>query len=79
MSDIEKKTSGPNSGYWQDVENKVLDPKDLNKEFSDQEFDSFSITKSRRSFLKIMGFSVSALPLSGCIKIPVKKALPILQ
>lgn len=66
-------------GYWQDVENKVLDPKTLNQEFSDAEFDSFSVTKSRRSFLKIMGFSVSALPLTGCIKIPVKKALPYLH
>lgn len=66
-------------GYWQDVENKVLDPKDLKKEFQDGEFDSFSVEKSRRSFLKIMGFSVTALPLTGCIKIPVKKALPYLH
>jgi Fe-S-cluster-containing dehydrogenase component/anaerobic selenocysteine-containing dehydrogenase len=67
------------SEYWQDVENKVLDPKTLSQEFPDGEFDSFSITKSRRSFLKIMGFSVTALPLTGCIKIPVKKAIPYLQ
>lgn len=66
-------------GYWQDVENKVQDPETLNKEFQDGEFDSFSVEKSRRSFLKIMGFSVTALPLTGCIKIPVKKALPYLQ
>lgn len=66
-------------GYWQDVENKVLDPKTLKQEFVDGEFDSFSISKNRRSFLKIMGFSVSALPLTGCIKIPVRKALPYLQ
>ena len=66
-------------GYWQDVENKVLDPKDLSQEFSENEFDSFSVKKSRRSFLKIMGYSVTALPLTGCIKIPVKKALPYLN
>jgi molybdopterin-containing oxidoreductase family iron-sulfur binding subunit len=66
-------------GYWQDVENKVLDPKDLSNEFTEDEFDSFSVKKSRRSFLKIMGYSVTALPLAGCIKIPVKKALPYLN
>jgi molybdopterin-containing oxidoreductase family iron-sulfur binding subunit len=66
-------------GYWQDVENKVLDPKATDKEFADGEFDSFSVEKSRRSFLKIMGFSVTALPLAGCVKIPVKKAIPYLM
>lgn len=65
-------------GYWQDVENKILDPKTLSQEFSDGEFDSFSVAKSRRSFLKIMGFSVTALPLTGCIKIPVRNAVPYL-
>jgi len=65
--------------YWQDVENKVLDPKDLAKEFKDDEFDSFSVTKSRRNFLKIMGFTVSTMPLAGCIKIPVRKAIPYLN
>lgn len=67
------------SGYWQDVENKVLDKKFLSQEFADDEFDSFSVKKNRRSFLKIMGFSVSALPLTGCIKIPVRKALPYIN
>lgn len=66
-------------GYWQDVENKVLDPKVADKEFADGEFDSFSVEKSRRSFLKIMGFSVTALPLTGCVKIPVRKAIPYLM
>lgn len=66
-------------GYWQDVENKVLSKKELTQEFSDNEFDSFSVQKTRRNFLKIMGFSVSALPLTGCIKIPVRKALPYLN
>ena len=84
MSKIETKGTGPadaskTEGYWQDVENKVLDPEALNKEFPDGEFDSFSVEKSRRSFLKIMGFSVTALPLTGCIKIPVRKAIPYLH
>jgi len=86
MSNLEKDKScgtscgcGPESTpYWQDVENKVLDKKFLSQEFSDDEFESFSVQKNRRSFLKIMGFSVAALPLTGCIKIPVKKALPYL-
>ncbi len=87
MSDVENnKTCGTScgcgtqvDGYWQDVENKVLDSKSLKQEFADNEFDSFSVQKTRRNFLKIMGFSVSALPLTGCVKIPVKKALPYLN
>ena len=65
--------------YWQDVENKVLDPQELSQEFKSDEFDSFSVTKTRRNFLKIMGFSFTALPMTGCIKIPVRKALPYLK
>ncbi|MBT3235483.1 MAG: 4Fe-4S dicluster domain-containing protein [Bdellovibrionales bacterium] len=34
--------------------------------------------QSRRSFLKSMGFSLSALPLASCMPIPVKKAIPYL-
>ncbi len=64
------------TGYWQDVEKKTLDPAVLKAEFKEGEFDSMSVEKSRRNFLKIMGFSVSALPLASCIKVPVKKALP---
>lgn len=65
--------------YWQDVENKVLDPQHLRQEFKDDEFDSFSVTKTRRNFLKIMGFTVSTMPMAGCIKIPVRKAIPYLN
>ncbi len=65
--------------YWQDVENKVLDPAVLKAEFPEGEYEAMSSMKNRRSFLKIMGFSVSALPLTGCVKIPVKKALPYLN
>jgi Fe-S-cluster-containing dehydrogenase component len=67
-----------NNKYWQDVENKVLPAEVLKQEFAADEFDSFSVQKSRRSFLKIMGFSVTALPLAGC-KIPVRKAVPYLK
>ena len=67
------------TGYWQDVEEKVQDTENLGNEFPKDEFDSFSVEKSRRSFLKIMGFSVSALPLASCIRVPVKKALPYLK
>lgn len=64
-------------GYWQDVEQKVQDPEVLKQEFQDGDFDTMTVEKSRRSFLKIMGFSVSALPLASCnFRVPVKKALP---
>lgn len=65
--------------YWQDVSNKTLSPEVLKQEFAEETFDSFSIKKSRRNFLKIMGFSVTALPMTGCIKIPVRKAMPYLN
>ena len=73
-----QKSEDQKDAYWQDVENKVLDPKALSNEFAEDEFDSFSVKKTRRNFLKIMGFSVTALPLTGCIKIPVRKAVPYL-
>lgn len=87
MSDINKENNcgtgcgcvDPAPRYWQDVENKVLDKSFLTQEFPQDEFESFSVQKNRRSFLKIMGFSVAALPLTSCIKIPVRKALPYLN
>lgn len=82
MSNLEKESCGSGCGckpstpdYWQDVENKVVSKAEL-MEFPEGEFDNFSVKKTRRNFLKIMGYSVSALPLTGCIKIPVRKALP---
>jgi Fe-S-cluster-containing dehydrogenase component/anaerobic selenocysteine-containing dehydrogenase len=85
MSDMEKENCGSGCGcgptsnkYWQDVENKQLPQEQLNNEFADGEFDSFSIQKNRRSFLKLMGFSLGALPLTGC-KIPVRSAVPYLK
>ncbi len=69
-----------NTTYWQDVENKVLDPEHLKSEFGEGElqFDIGSIKKDRRSFLKVMGFSFTAIPLASCMRIPVKKAIPYL-
>lgn len=82
MSNQEKESCGSSCGchpapteYWQDVENKVVSKAEL-MEFPEGEFDNFSVKKTRRNFLKIMGYSVSALPLTGCIKIPVRKAMP---
>ena len=49
--DIYKTAEPTKDQYWQDVENKVLDPKVLSNEFSQEEFDSFSVKKNRRSFL----------------------------
>lgn len=78
MSDINNKNEKlETKGYWQNVEDKT--PVEVTtQEFPEGEFDSFSVKKDRRSFLKIMGFSVSALPLTGCVKIPVRKAIPYL-
>lgn len=69
------------SQYWQDVENKVLDPEYLKSEFAESEL-QFEVTdakKNRRDFLKVMGFSFTALPMASCLRIPVKKALPYLN
>ena len=66
--------------YWQDVEKKNLDQEELKNEFVDGElqFEVGNASKSRRDFLKLMGFSFSAVSMSSCIKIPVKKAIPYL-
>ena len=66
------------NGYWQDVHQKALSEDELKNEFMESEQDRFVAVKSRRSFLQIMGFSVSALPLASCMKIPTKKAIPFL-
>ena len=52
--------------YWQDVENKTLAPEYLKAEFQENEL-SFEVTdskKNRRDFLKVMGFSFTALPMT---------------
>lgn len=67
--------------YWQDVEDKSLDEEYLKNEFHnhDSDFQIGGVRKSRRSFLKIMGFSFTAMPMVSCMRIPVKKALPYLE
>ena len=65
--------------YWQDVEDKNQLKVNFKDEFKESDYDNLSTEKSRRNFLKIMGISLSALPLSSCIKIPVKKALPYIK
>lgn len=65
--------------YWQDIHQKVLDPKINKDEFKEGEFDSFSVVKNRRDFLKIMGFSFTMLPMAACTKGVVRKAIPYLE
>lgn len=67
------------SSYWQDIHEKVLDPKINKDEFKEGEFDSFSTQKNRRDFLKIMGFSFTMLPMAACTKGVVRKAIPYLE
>ncbi|MCK6596207.1 MAG: 4Fe-4S dicluster domain-containing protein, partial [Bacteriovoracaceae bacterium] len=67
------------STYWQDIHQKILDPKINKAEFTEGEFDSFSVQKSRRDFLKIMGFSFTMLPMASCTKGIVRKAVPYLE
>lgn len=76
------KQNNKDNEYWQDVDCKQLSKEHLSSEFGENElsFDIGSIKKTRRSFLSVMGFSFTALPLvSSCMKIPVKKALPYLE
>lgn len=66
--------------YWQDVHNKDLENLNLKDEFKEGEFDSFSTSQSRRSFLKTMGFSLGMIPLAtSCTKSRVLKAIPYLN
>lgn len=64
---------------WQDIHNKVLDSSINKDEFREGEFDSFSVVKNRRDFLKIMGFSFTMLPMASCTKGIVRKAVPYLE
>lgn len=65
--------------YWQDIHQKVLDPAVNKDEFTEGEFDSFSVVKGRRDFLKIMGFSLTMLPMAACTKGTIRKAIPYLE
>lgn len=64
---------------WQDIHNKVLETSENKDEFREGEFDSFSVVKNRRDFLKIMGFSFTLIPLASCTKGPIRKAIPYLE
>ncbi|MBP9682907.1 MAG: 4Fe-4S dicluster domain-containing protein [Bacteriovorax sp.] len=87
--DQEKKDRGcshdcscSNSGedsYWQDIHQKDIDTEVLKSEFTKGEFDSFSVVKTRRDFLKVAGFSFTILPLAACTKSTVRKAVPYLE
>lgn len=66
--------------YWQDVEDKNQTSRDFKEEFSENTYQVGMAEKSRRDFLKIMGFSLSVLPLaSSCKKITAEKAIPYLH
>ncbi|MGE3608313.1 MAG: 4Fe-4S dicluster domain-containing protein [Bacteriovoracaceae bacterium] len=66
--------------YWQDVENKDLENVDLKEEFPEATYTMGMANKNRRDFLKIMGFSLSVLPMvTSCKKISAQKAIPYLH
>lgn len=69
-----------NLEYWQDVEDKSLENVDLSEEFPEGTYTMGMVRKSRRDFLKIMGFSLSVLPMAtSCKKISAQKAIPYLH
>lgn len=82
---MDKKTETSNeinvsSKYWQNVEDKNYELENLKNEFPEDIFDVGMAQKGRRDFLKIMGFSLSVLPvMSSCRQIPKQKALPYLE
>ncbi len=73
--------------YWQSLEDyKLIQRKEmLNKEatpeFSVEGLDESELKgkSSRRDFLKMMGFSVSAVALVSSCQMPVRKAIPLLN
>jgi molybdopterin-containing oxidoreductase family iron-sulfur binding subunit len=65
--------------FWQDIHQKEFEPGELKHEFVEGEFDSFSVVKNRRNFLKVMGFSFTLLPMASCSKGTVMKAVPFLE
>ncbi len=74
--------------YWQSLENykeqkenSVLDKKEATPEFSIEGLDESEIKgkSSRRDFLKMLGFSVSAVALVSSCQMPVRKAIPLLN
>lgn len=73
--------------YWQSLENhkeqqsSVLESKKPLPEFSIDGLDESEIKgkSSRRDFLKMLGFSVSAVALVSSCQMPVRKAIPLLN
>lgn len=77
---MDKKNEMELENYWQDVEDKNYDEINLKEEFSEETYQLGMSKKNRRDFLKIMGFSLSVLPMaSSCKKIAVQKAIPYLH
>lgn len=74
--------------YWQSLENhkeqkinSLIDKKEAVPEFSIEGLDKSEIKgkSSRRDFLKMLGFSVSAVALVSSCQMPVRKAIPLLN
>ncbi|HJN06779.1 MAG TPA: hypothetical protein QF480_09205, partial [Bacteroidales bacterium] len=74
--------------YWQSIENfkeqknkAVLDNKEPVPEFSIEGLHESEIAgkSGRRDFLKLLGFSVSAVALVSSCQMPVRKAIPLLN
>ncbi len=78
---MDNKTNEMNlENYWQDVEDKDYSEIDLKEEFTEGTYQIGLTKKSRRDFLKIMGFSLSVLPMAtSCKKISAQKAIPYLH
>jgi Fe-S-cluster-containing dehydrogenase component len=74
--------------YWQSFENfkedknnSLIENKERVPEFSIEGLDKSEIEgkSSRRDFLKLLGFSVSAVALVSSCQMPVRKAIPLLN
>jgi len=73
--------------YWQSLENykenqaSVLEKREPLPEFSIEGLDESEVKgkSSRRDFLKMLGFSVSAVALVSSCQMPVRKAIPLLN
>jgi MoCo/4Fe-4S cofactor protein with predicted Tat translocation signal len=61
--------------FLKDVKNEFNEPLPLDEVFSEN---NFELNSNRRDFLKFFGFSVSAVALAACNKVPVKQAIPYL-
>ncbi|MDQ3073485.1 MAG: TAT-variant-translocated molybdopterin oxidoreductase, partial [Bacteroidota bacterium] len=74
--------------YWKGLDELHQDPefqKQRNNEFAEKlplneviRENELGLTASRRDFLKMMGFGISAATLAACTRTPIKKAIPYL-